>query len=516
MRLTDFEPLRPAEARLADWLRQGRRDPCPAGEGVPPEDPPEGVVLRATLLRALMRGKLEDCPLPATGLRVRGAFVLGDDTRGGRTPGLDLEGARAEHDLALIACRLPDPLVLRDARLGNLVLAESHLMQGLDGERLETRGSVSLAGAVTRGRVLFHETRLGGDLDCGGARMACEDFALVADGMVARGGLSLRGAEIEGTVRLVGARLGSDLSCTRARITATVGGKALACDSARIEGMFYLRDGAKIAGEIDLTGAQIGAINDDEASWPESLILDRCRYGAFLGRAPVDGAARLRWLALQRPQDYGLDFWPQPHEHCAQVLRESGSVTEARKILIAKERLQRAARRDRLRRAHLYEDAAVLALRDGLLAATVRYGRQPLLAFVWLLALWALGTAIFGQAARLGEVKPNLPQVLRAPEWVDCDADGARRLPGQASQLDCFRAQPEARAYPTFNAVIYAADTLFPVVSLEMQAYWLPDDSRPFGRLARWYLWLHVALGWALTLLAVAGFSGLIKTDNTR
>ena len=26
-------------------------------------------------------------------------------------------------------------------------------------------------------------------------------------------------------------------------------------------------------------------------------------------------------------------------------------------------------------------------------------------------------------------------------------------------------------------------------------------------------LWLHIALGWVLSLLAVAGFSGLVKSD---
>ena len=33
--------------------------------------------------------------------------------------------------------------------------------------------------------------------------------------------------------------------------------------------------------------------------------------------------------------------------------------------------------------------------------------------------------------------------------------------------------------------------------------------ANPAG--ARWYLWLHIVLGWALSLLAVAGFSGTRK-----
>jgi hypothetical protein len=117
------------------------------------------------------------------------------------------------------------------------------------------------------------------------------------------------------------------------------------------------------------------------------------------------------------------------------------------------------------------------------------------------------------QAAQRGEIKPNLPQIQVHPAWVQCAPDGARRA-GHVSQPACFAAQPEGQSYPRFNALIHSADTLFPVVTLEMQSYWIPDDSRPFGRYARSYLWAHIAMGWALTLLAVAGFSGLIKTDS--
>ncbi len=82
--------------------------------------------------------------------------------------------------------------------------------------------------------------------------------------------------------------------------------------------------------------------------------------------------------------------------------------------------------------------------------------------------------------------------------------------------MDCFRHHSDPASYPRFNTFSDSSDTLFPVVSLEIHNYWIPDDTKPFGMLARWYLWAHIIAGWALTLLAVAGFSGLIKTDNTK
>ncbi|MDV7143243.1 hypothetical protein R3X27_11175 [Tropicimonas sp. TH_r6] len=85
--------------------------------------------------------------------------------------------------------------------------------------------------------------------------------------------------------------------------------------------------------------------------------------------------------------------------------------------------------------------------------------------------------------------------------------------PGE-SQLDCFQRQPEAKRYPQFNPLVYSADTLLPVVALEMQEFWIPDEKAGnWGCSARWFLWAQILAGWALSLLAVAGFSGLIKSD---
>ena len=70
------------------------------------------------------------------------------------------------------------------------------------------------------------------------------------------------------------------------------------------------------------------------------------------------------------------------------------------------------------------------------------------------------------------------------------------------------------RPLSAFDALAHSADTLFPVVSFAVQSYRIPDDREPFGQLARWYRWFHISPGWAPTLLAVAGFSGLIRTDS--
>ena len=143
---------------------------------------------------------------------------------------------------------------------------------------------------------------------------------------------------------------------------------------------------------------------------------------------------------------------------------------------------------------------------------TVRYGRQPLLAFGWLLALWIIGIGVFGKAQQYDAIKPNDVRILRSAEWADCAPTRPRNK--QESHLDCFLRQPEAASYPRFNPAIYSADTLLPIVALEMQSFWIPDDRKgALGEAARYFLWFQIAMGWGLSLLAVAGFSGLIKSE---
>jgi hypothetical protein len=187
------------------------------------------------------------------------------------------------------------------------------------------------------------------------------------------------------------------------------------------------------------------------------------------------------------------------------VLREMGHEEDARAILIEKDRLQRAAR---LVRAPL-QRRAVLRQWDAVLWHTIRYGREPLRAAGWLAGVLLLGTIVFFAAHEAGALKPSNPFVLRSAEWVDCAGGGA----GQGTQLACFLESDAGQSYPAFNALVYSADTLLPIVDLEMQRFWLPDERTPRGALTRAYLWFQIAAGWALSLLAVAGFSGLVRAD---
>jgi hypothetical protein len=339
---------------------------------------------------------------------------------------------------------------------------------------------------------------------------------LQADRLVTRGGVYLRGAEVTGEVRLPGAQIDGDLDCDGAKIT-NAGGGALNADGAKVTGVFFLRKGAKIDGVLDLTAAELGTINDDPSCWPAKtgdLILDRCRYGAFLGHG-VNAAERIRWLALQDPAKYDREFAPSAYEQCATVFSEMGHLADAKDILIEKEKLQRADRRKRAGNTFV---KAGLWLGDAFLAWTVRYGQKSLFALLLLAGLWVVGTVAFYYTWQADAFKPNNAFVLRAPEWVGCSLDAQpyafRKDTATASQFGCFLDQPEAKGFPEFNVWVYTLDVLFPLVDLEQQVHWVPDeDVGCIGGFAKWMVYIEIFMGWLLSLLAVAGLSGLIKSD---
>ena len=94
-----------------------------------------------------------------------------------------------------------------------------------------------------------------------------------------------------------------------------------------------------------------------------------------------------------------------------------------------------------------------------------------------------------------------------------------------------------AEDYPKFNALIYSLDVFIPLVDLNQVRYWLPNvkkkvkssksktyiklTSRKFSRwflskltnrkFLRCFFWFQILVGLVLTLLFVAGLTGLVR-----
>lgn len=557
--LDDFRPFSRAEEILIQGLDEGNFDRL--SDGSLPEPAEAGRSVRAGLLRFLIVGGPAAPAVHEKGIRISGALVTGM---------LDLEGCRVPRDIGLVDCRFEGAVVLRSAVIDTMYL-DGSVLPALLAARLETRGDVLLRGAIFDGPVQLEGARIGGSLVADGARFAGgTDLAIAAPGIEMRGSVLLRGANVEGGVDLTNARLGGDLEAIGASIRnprgvavlapgldlrgdismqrATIAGSvkldgarcggdldlgggsftgfeglALAINRAAVGGAFILRDGAQVGGLLSLNGTTLGVMVDDPASWPApgDIALNRCLYGAFLG-APADAAIRLDWLARQEPGRWGEDFWPQPYEQLAAVLLDMGHNEDASRVLFEKERLQRQARRAR---ADSRVIRAALWLTDGLLRVTLGYGRKSARVFLWLGVCWIAGAGILELAWFNDAMRPNLPFILRAPEWMLCEVPAGVEVraaslaeprlglagPG-VSQLDCFLSQPEAASFPKFNAWMFAVDALLPAVETGQREFWSPDTRSPLGAFAKGVTYAMTIAGWALGLLAVAGFSGLIRS----
>ncbi|MGF1658369.1 MAG: hypothetical protein ACFCUS_03000 [Rubrimonas sp.] len=552
-----FEPLSPAERAVIADVASGAMTRLGAA---PPEPDARERVVRAELLRLLLLGGPGVPRMHEKGMRISGALIEGP---------LDLEGCRLGWDLHLADCRFDSALVLRSAALGSLLLDGSQA-PGLWASGLETRGHAHLRAVAVDGPVDVSGARIGGALTADGARIERPGgVALFAEGIEARGGMLLRGAEIRGTVALPGARIGADLDLTGARIEAArddalraqsvkvdldlilrrasltgrcaltgahVGGDAdfegcaisapgddaLSLNRARVDGMLILRGEARIEGLLNLNATSVEALVDAPDSWPGpgDLAINRFLYNAFLN-GPTDAPRRLDWLERQSPERWGEDFQPQPYEQAAAVLAATGHGEDAQSVMVAKERLQRRARR---RRASPWAWRAFLWFSDGLLRITLSYGRRPLRAFLWLAMFWGIGVAMFSAAEFAGALRPAPVVAQRSPEWVLCGATAAERVelpslglaragiaaPGQ-TQLDCYLGQPEAASFQQFNAWMYSLDVILPAAETGQLDAWAPDQRHPLGALAQASAYALTVIGWALSLLAVAGFSGIVR-----
>jgi len=558
-RFTDLDPLTQSEKDLLAGLSNGLFHRC--GDGRLPAAGDTTREIRAELLRLVLLGGAGVPQLHEKGLRVSGAWITGT---------LDLEGCRVMKDLRLADCRFDATLILRSAAIDTLLL-DGSVLPGLIANRMEARGSIYARAVEFQNAVDLQGARLGGDLMLDGSSfrssglrafdgshismrgdMTFRDTSirgtLHVSGAQIRGELTLAGADIEhpdaagvtaagirvgGDMVLHGARSAGETSLIGARIEGDIrfdagtfgvpGQLALTLNRAVIEGALFLRNDARVLGALSLSGTQAGIIVDEKESWPGpgDLLLNRFTYKGFLA-SDVDAQSRLEWLARQDPGRWGEDFWPQPYEQLAQVLTEMGHREHAKTVLYRKELLQRRARqvRTRSRAARI-----VNACNNGLLWVTVGYGLQPFFAFLWIGVLWLVSIGLLTAVQFQGQLRPNSAVLLRSPEWVLCGIQAAHEIElpslnqtrlglareGQ-SQLECFLLQPEAASYPRFSKWIYSLEIMIPGIESGQRNYWSPDTRFVLGYIAKLFEYVQVVVGFGLGVLALAGFSGLVKT----
>lgn len=386
------------------------------------------------------------------------------------------------------------------------------------------------------GEVDFVGAKIAGQFDCGRGKFSNQNGkALHANGAVIGESVFLGdGFEAQGEVSLRTAHVERDVVCIGGRFTREATGGAfeqrLALDlgSCRVGGRIILRQPRRgdhtaldqkthFGGPIDLLGARCARLVDDEAFLaaepPVELKLAGFVYDALAG--PARAEDRKSWLARQPKADLHEEFQPQPFEQLAKVLREMGHEEDAREIQMLKRRKLRVAEWRRSRRSG--PAAWLRAGADWLFEQWLGHGFRPFRVLWPAIFLVLAGLWVFQEAYRAGAMAPNSAYVLRSETWIAC-AQAFDAAPSSAqTPAECWLGSAEGARFQSFSPLAYSIDIFIPIFDLHQETNWIPrprpEEPRWLIRNARLWQWLQTGLGYLLTALAVAGFTGIVKQE---
>ncbi|UUU34003.1 oxidoreductase [Streptomyces sp. CA-210063] len=524
--MLSYDELTDPERGLWDAFPEGRRvdlrtgtpeDDRVAGGG---EWGPERTVRAAVIAALLLGSNVAQRPGGVGSLSLAGARISGPlDLAGARIEHpLWLEECWFEQEVNLYGAETRTVAIM-GSRVPRLEAGASRIGGRLDlhGTQVEARPpsspfhrastALSLVNAHVAGGIMLNKARL----------LAPDGWAMAAGGLVVEGGLFCRrGFVAVGEIRLLGAQLPGGLFLQGARLERPgPHGVTLALDNAVAQtvdcsdgfvshGTVRLRgtqitdnltfEGAVLegapdgaggtgpalvamlmqaadfdltlaqtpSGTIDLRGAQVSYLHENEHSWPERVELDGFVYGS-IKTAGTNGerreavgdresvARRVAWIRSSP------GYSPQPYEQLASWYRKAGHDDDARRVLLAK---QRHRRRTLSPAARIW---------GHLLDVTVGYGYRPWLAGVWLLALTLLGTTAFASGS---------PTAVKRGEGAP------------------------------FQPFVYTLDLLIPIGGLGQRTAWYWTDDT-----LQWLAYTLIALGWILTTAVIAGVTRTLQKN---
>lgn len=340
---------------------------------------------------------------------------------------------------------------------------------------LVVNGSFLLKKIKVTGEARFLGAKIDGQFDCEGAIFENPDgYAFNADGIETSGNCFLKRVKATGEVRLPGAKIGRQLDCTGA-VFDNPKSDALNIQAAEIKGPIILRE-IKLLGILNLSYAHVTTLVDEENGWPEKgkLSLAGFEYNSIAIGSITTAKKRLDWIRLQGSENFSL----QPYEQLAKVFRQMGHESEAKEILIGKNK-------DICKFGNIKWYSW---LWNKFIGLTIAYGYKPWRAGLGLLGFFIFGCFLFHQANETG-----LMEITKERVYMD------------ESYSDLHITPPQ---YPEFNSCMYSLDTLIPVLDLHQEEYRLPKAG-----FYRGYLWFHIICGWILTTLGLASLTGLIKKE---
>jgi hypothetical protein len=431
--------------------------------------------------------------LDLTSATIQAGFLLSD-------------GARVEGTVRLAGAAVHGTFALHGE------LSHPEQLTLVDGSGITVDGDVNLDGMrATGGGVNLRSASLG-SLSARGAQLRNPDgYSLrlsqalikgplrLINGFTSTGLIALNRTTVEGRMHLTG----GSFECP-GPTAANPHGHAIEAISATVHGSIDL-GWEHVSPSVDFTDATTTFLADNPATWPERFTISGLAYSRFdipqgAPPGPVwDSAVRSAWLSRQSAFDSG------PYEQAAKVFRQHGYTREAEQLLIA----QHSHARKISRHTTAWPRRTVDAL-----YAAIGYGYRPA-RVLWLLAalLILVATSLAIPAARdtLRATNSNgdvytTSGPLSAP---------AARI-GPASPPNSGTAHPDScgdGAVRCFSPVLYAIDTVIPLISLDQRSTWYPDPNVSGGQLMLWWLNLATMLGWLLSSIFVVSLARLSRNS---
>jgi hypothetical protein len=361
-----------------------------------------------------------------------------------------------------------------------------------EGGRLNFRGAT--LGSLSADGATLHNP---GGYTLGLSQAVIKGSVRLADRFTSTGQVVLNRSTIEGRLQLTG----GSFTCP-APAPWNEAQNAIEAISATVRGGIDL-GWKSISPSVNFTDTTTTLLADNPAAWPERYTIAGLTYDRFEKPqgAPHqriwDQAARCAWLNHQTAFDSG------PYEQAARVFRQHGYTGEAEQILITQQRHARQAARPSASVTRRAWDATY---------ATIGYGYRPsrvlwLLAVLLVLVAGSLEIPAAQATLRANNGNGAVYLVNRPPA-----AGGRAVAPGRGTRPAPLAASScgdgEVRC---FSPVLYAVDTVLPLISLDQRATWYPDPHAPHGNLMMWWLNLATLLGWLLSSIFALSLAKLSR-----
>ncbi len=486
--------LNAAENKFVECM--GKGVPCIIGGNRPDKPIDEGEnanVIHADVIRFFAWGGNGRYQMRGSIIHLEGAWIPDQ---------LDLTHAVTPFAFGLIGCHFAQPVVIRQMECRALYLDFSCLEKGLLGDGLTTKISLHMRGGmwgnfISKGKVTLVGANIGGEWDCSNGIFAAADKSLDskvihADEIKVGGSVLMSGGFCaKGAVRLHGARVEGIFDCSRGKFQADLSARAAEFKNALV------LENTKGSGTINLEFAKTGALADGHMFRAGfKFFLNGFTYREF--DVPGDVKSRIAWLD-NRPVGFG--FSPQPFEQAAKVLFAMGHNSDAREILLEKER--RLTEQGKMSGWHKFGRR--------LWDTFAGYGYRLRKTLAWSAGIVLAGAAFFQFADNSCRIVPHQPVVLAHEEYKAAQTGGKCSADRRATAV-VERLFPE---YPRFNSLVYSADVFIPFFAMHQEPYWYPqpDDADAdiiLVLLPFWY-WLEIIAGWLLTSLLVLTVTGLLR-----